>query len=371
MMGIREVERVAIIGAGNGGFAAAADFTKAGYDVRLYGRSQSTIDPVIARGGIEFEGVLGEGFAPLRIVTSDASKAMHGADVILMMGPTHAHEDMARVVAPHLTRDQILLAAPGHTLTLLPNALRAAGAADAVFCETATLPYICRKTAPDRVKVSRRAARLKFSAFPATRTEQLAEALKALLPALSPVPTLLDTVFPYTNAIHHPPALLCNIGRVEATGGDYYHYYEGITPSVGRIIDALDRERLAIAAAFGCKIDKLSEYFFQIGYTNEDGRAGGGAYSVFHNSEPNRWIKAPATIDYRFFNEDIPYGLVPLTELGQLAAVATPASNAVIELASIATGKSYREIGLTRKRLGIDGLDASSLKLLLEKGYPA
>src|SRR6201999_3654024 len=143
----------------------------------------------------------------------------------------------------------------------------------------------------DRVKVSRKAGSLKFSAFPATRTGQLAEALKALLPAISPVPTLLDTVFPYTNAIHHPPALLCNIGRVEATGGDYCHYYEGITPAVGRIIDALDRERLAIAAAFGCKIDKLSEYFFQIGYTNEDGRAGGGAYSVFHNSEPNRWIK--------------------------------------------------------------------------------
>jgi opine dehydrogenase len=126
---------------------------------------------------------------------------------------------------------------------------------------------------------------------------------------------------------------------------------------------------LAIAAAFGCKIDKLSEYFFQIGYTSEEGRAGGGAYSVFHNSEPNRWIKAPATIDHRFFNEDIPYGLVPLTELGHLASVATPASNAVIELASIATGKPYREIGLTRKRMGIDGLDASSLKSLLERGY--
>lgn len=369
-MDMRDVERVAIIGAGNGGFAAAADFVRAGFDVRLFGRSQSTIDPVIARGGVEFEGVLGEGFAPLSIVTSDAAIAMHGADVVVMMGPTHAHEDMARVIAPHLTRDQILLAAPGHTLTLLPSALRAAGAADTVFCETSTLPYICRKTTSARVKISRKAAKLKFSAFPAKHTERLARQLKRLLPALSPVPTLLDTVFPYTNAIHHPPALLCNIGRVESPG-DYCHYYEGITPSVGRIIDALDRERLAIAAAFGCRIDKLSEYFFQLGYTDEEGRAGGDAYSVFHHSEPNRWIKAPATIDHRFFNEDIPYGLLPLTELAGLAEVATPACNAIIDLASIATGKAYRTFGLTRKRMGIEGLDASALKSLLENGYDA
>jgi opine dehydrogenase len=156
---------------------------------------------------------------------------------------------------------------------------------------------------------------------------------------------------------------------VESTGGDYMHYYDGITPSVGRIIDALDGERRALATAFGCHVESLPEYFFQLGYTNERGRSGGTAYSTFHNSEPNRWIKAPTSVDHRFFNEDIPYGLVPLTELGRLAGVALPACHAVIALASIATGQHYNIAGLTLERMGIAGLTIAELKTLLACGY--
>jgi opine dehydrogenase len=363
------IRRVAIVGAGNGGCAAAVDLTQLGFEVRLYGRSASTIAPLQARGGIEHEGVLGDGFTPIAAITNDAGEAIHGADAVIVMGPTHAHVDMAQTVAPHLVPGQVLFAAPGHTLTLLAHTLRAAGHRRPVTCESSTLPYICRKVTSERVKVSRRAGRLKFAAFPATHTAELAERLMPLFPAISPVASLLDTVFPYTNAIHHPPALLCNIGRIESAGGDYNHYYDGITPSVGRIIDALDGERCALAAAFGCHVENLPEYFFQLGYTDECGRSGGTAYSTFHNSEPNRWIKAPASVNHRFFNEDVPYGLVPLVELGRLAGVAMRACHAVIVLASIATGQHYEKEGLTLERMGIAGLGVAELQALLARGY--
>jgi opine dehydrogenase len=368
-MSATDIRRVAIVGAGNGGCAAAVDLTQRGFEVRLCGRSASTVAPLQARGGVEHEGVLGDGFTPISAITTDAGDAVRGADAVVVMGPTHAHVDMAQAIAPHLVSGQVLFAAPGHTLTLLAHTLREAGHHRPVTCESATLPYICRKVTPDRVKVSRRAGKLKFAAFPATQTAGLAERLTPLFPALSPVGSLLDTVFPYTNAIHHPPALLCNIGRVESTDGDYNHYYDGITPSVGRIIDALDGERRALAAAFGCHVESLPEYFYQLGYTDEQGRSGGTAYSTFHNSEPNRWIKAPASVDHRFFNEDIPYGLVPLTELGRLAGLAMPACHAVITLASIATGQHYDKTGLTLQRMGIAGLTIAELKTLLARGY--
>jgi opine dehydrogenase len=363
------IDTVAIIGAGNGGCAAAIELSQLGVDVRLYGRNPSTIAPLQARAGIEHEGVLGDGFTRIALITNDVEMAMRGTGAVIVMGPTQAHENMAATVAPYLTAEQILFAAPGHTLTLLPNTLRRLGHARPVTCESATLPYICRKVSPERVKVSRKAAKLKFAAFPAERTHELAERLRPLFPQLSPVPSVLDTVFPYTNAIHHPPALLCNIGRVESTGGDYCHYYEGITPSVGRIIDGLDAERMAVATAYGSRVDCLSDYFFQIGYTDERGRDGGTAYDVFHNSEPNRWIRAPQSIDHRFFNEDVPFGLVPLTELGRLAGVLMPVSQAVITLTALATGKRYQESGLTLARMGIEGLDIASVHRLLERGY--
>lgn len=367
----KSVKSVAIIGAGNGGCAAAVDLSLRGFDVRLYGRSESTVAPLQARGGIEYEGVLGDGFVKVPLITCDIAEAMRGADVVLIMGPTQAHENMVTAVAPHLTADQTLFAAPGHTLTLLAHILRKLGHVKPVTCEAATLPYICRKTESYRVRISRKSGRLRFAAFPAERTAELLERMLPLFPALVSVGTVLDTVFYYTNAIHHPPALLCNIGRVESTNGDYHHYYDGITPSVGRMIDALDKERIAVAAALGSDVPRLSDYFFQMGYTSEEGRRGGTAYDVFHNSEPNRWIRAPQSIDHRFFNEDIPFGLIPLSEFGRLAGVAMPASNAVILLAEVTTGRNYREKGLTLERMGIDGLNADQLKQLLQKGYQA
>jgi opine dehydrogenase len=369
MTSLRPIESIAVIGAGNGGCAAAVDLGLAGFDVRLYGRSPSTTAPLKAAGGIAYDGVLGEGFAAIPTITNEAAEAMAGADLVIVMGPTQAHENMASTVAPHLRDDQILFAAPGHTLTLLPHTLRRLGRTRPVTCESATLPYICRKAGPDRISISRKAAHMKFAAFPSRLTEQLAEHLKPVFPAIAPVANLLGTVFPYTNAIHHPPALLCNIGRVESTGGDFHHYFDGITPAVGRIIDALDRERVAAAAAFGVPVDPLPAYFFDLGYTNEAGRDGGTAFDVFHNSAPNRFIKAPSTIDHRFFNEDVPFGLVPLTELGGLAGIDMPASKAVIAIASIAAAKPFHAQGLTLARMGIAGLSIDALKHLLEVGY--
>ena len=366
---MKPVERVAIMGAGNGGCAAAVDLGQRGYEVRLWGRSASTLAPLQAVGGVAHEGVLGDGFAKIPLITGDPAAAMAGADAVIILAPAQAHEDIVTRVAPHLVPGQVLMAAPGQTLTLLPGTLRRLGHARPVTSVSSTLPYICRKVEPAKVRISRLSARLRFAAFPAAETAALHERLQPLFPALHPVPTVLDTLFPYTNAIHHPPAFLCNIGRIESTGGDYCHYYDGITPSVGTLIDALDVERLAIARAYGCHIEKISEHFFQMGYTNEAGRAGGTAYDVFHNSEPNRWIRAPSSIDHRFFNEDIPFGLVPFSELARLASVPAPVIDAVITLASAITRRAYRDSGLNAAKMAIEGLDPAAVRALVEKGY--
>ncbi|HYC45333.1 MAG TPA: NAD/NADP octopine/nopaline dehydrogenase family protein [Burkholderiales bacterium] len=362
------MRRIAVMGAGNGGCAAAADLTLRGYEVALWGRSPSTLEPLATRGGIDYEGVLGEGFAQIARITNDPARAIDGADAVLILAPAQAHEDIVSLTAPHLADDQILMAAPGQTLTLLPAALRRCGRAKPVVCVSSTLPYICRKLAADRVRISKVSARLRFSAFPGKRTDELAERMRPLLPSIYPVPTLLDTAFPYTNAIHHPPAFLCNIGRVES-GVEYMHYYEGITPSVGALIDRLDEERVALAAAFGVRVDKLSEHFFHMGYTDENGRAGGTAYHVFHNSAPNRWIRAPSTVDHRFFNEDIPFGLVPFTELARIAGLSMPVSDAVVTIASAITGKHYRQNGLNLAKLGLEGCTTAEVQRLFENGF--
>jgi opine dehydrogenase len=363
------IREIAIIGAGNGGCAAAADLSLRGFSMRLYGRSIATIDPIRSRGRIEITGALGDHDVPISLITSDAGEAIRGADLVILMGPTHAHAAIADTIAPHLTDQQILMAAPGHTLLLIPNSLRAKGRRIAGYCDTATLPYIARKSSPTSVRITQAAKYLIFAAFPGNRADELVERIRSVYPALQPGANLLETVFPYTNAIHHPPAILCNAGRVEATGGDYYHYYDGISPAVGRLVDALDRERLAIARALGVRALPFVEQFHRIGYTTDAARRTGLAYEAFHQSEPDRWIKAPGSLDHRFLNEDVPYGLVLLSELGKLANVATATIDHVICLACAATGKDYRAQGLTLARLGLAGRSPAETTALLDKGY--
>lgn len=365
------IRSVAILGAGNGGCAAAADLGGRGYDMRLWSRSEERLAPMREIGGIEYAGALGEGRQPIDAITTDIAEAIKGADLVLIMVPTHAHEDMARAVAPHLTGDQALMVSPGHTLLLVPQTLRRCGIAQPVTCETGTLPYICRMDGPARVRITQPSRHQAFAAFPANQTERLTRLIEPLFPMIRPVGSVLETVFPYTNAIHHPPAFLCNAGRVESTGGDYYHYYDGITPSVGRLIDRLDAERLAVANALGCDPAPLPEHFLRMGYTTEAARDSGLAYEVFHQSEADRWIRAPSTLDYRFFTEDVPYGLVPLSELGRLAGVATPAIDAMIEICSALMDRDFRSQGLTLERVGLANTTSDALQLLLQEGFSA
>ena len=363
------IAAIAILGAGNGGCAAAADLARRGFHVRLYSRSLERIAPLRASGGIAYEGALGQGFAPLSIITDDAAEAIAGADLVVFMVPTQAHESIAAIAAPHLEADQIVMAAPGHTVLLIPSVLKRHGIARPVVCETGSLPYICRMDGPVTVRIAKRSAYQAFAAFPARETERLARAVKPAFPMIEPVANVLETVFPYTNAVHHPPAILMNAGRVEATEGAYYHYYDGISPAVGRLIDALDGERLRIARALGATATPLPEHFFRMGYTTEAARDSGLAYEVFHQSEPDRWIRAPSTLEHRFLDEDVPYGLVPLAELGRLARVATPMMDCVIHLASVVRGRDYRADGLTLERMGLANQAPGAVQSLLWEGY--
>ena len=258
---------------GTGGCAAAGDLGRRGLGVRLWSRSDRTLADVRRRGGIELSGEPGELFVPVPVVTSDLDEAVRGAGVVMLCVPTQAHGENRRSPRPAcLEPGQIVLATPGHTVLLIPNALRANGLVRPVVAETATLPYICRMVGPGRVRVGKTARALPFAVFPGREMERVRPLIERFLPAVRPVKNILATVFPYGNAIHHPPATLCNAGRIEATRGDYYHYYDGITPSVGRLIDTLDGERRAVGAALGVDVVPFVENFFRMGYTTEAAR---------------------------------------------------------------------------------------------------
>jgi opine dehydrogenase len=77
-------------------------------------------------------------------------------------------------------------------------------------------------------------------------------------------------------------------------------------------------------------------------------------------------VKAQSGLDYRYFNEDVGYGLVFLQQLGEQVGVATPVMSAVITLASLLMNRDYSgEARRTMETLGLSKHNAQELEQLL------
>lgn len=365
------IKKIAILGAGNGGCAAAADLTLRGFQVRLFSRSESTTVKLGKLGEIELvEGGVTKKAAPF-FLSPHLPPVVQGVDLIVVTTPAVGHEYLAKGIANYLTDGQKILLNPGHTGGALhfANLLRQAGCtANVQLCETVTLTYICRMPQFGRVEVYRRTTNLRCAAFPGNLTASLVAEIQTVFPNVVPATNVMETGFSNINAIMHPAGMLGNAGWIEKTGGDFLYYREGITPAIGAWIDAVDQERLAIVRRLGLPALRFVDIFHQAGLTTAEARDTGSAFEAIHNSEPNFTIKAPPALDHRYIREDVGYGLVPMAEIGKLLGVKTPVMDGLITLASTALGVDFRADGLTLAKMGLDGA-AERLPTILADGF--
>jgi len=366
------IGKIAILGAGNGGCAAAADLTLRGFQVRLFSRSESTMVKLGRLGEIELvEGGVAKKAAPF-FMSPHLPPVVQGVDLIVIATPAVGHEYLAKGIANYLTDGQRILLNPGHTGGALhfANLLRTLGCkADVQLCETVTLAYICRMAEFGRVEVYRRTTNLRCAAFPGKHTAELVSEMQQVFPNVVPAANVLETGFSNINAIMHPAGMLGNAGWIEKSGGDFLYYREGITPAIGAWIDAVDRERLAIVDRLGFQPLRFVDIFYQAGLTTAEARDSGSAYQAIHNSEPNFTIKSPPSLDHRYIREDVGYGLVPMAEIGRLLGVKTPVMDALITLASTALGVDFRNDGLTLEKMGLAAVKPERLGNILENGF--
>lgn len=361
---------IAVLGAGHGGCAAAADLTLRGYDVRLHGRREARLNAIRDNGGIAARGVQ-DGLSLPALLTTSVAEAIDGADLIMLVVPSVAHEHYARELAPLLTGDTPVFLNPGHTgggLHFVAELRKAGYRGEVQTCETVTLTYIARLEGKAAVGIYSYTKKLRFAAFPGRHAERLHALLQPLYPEIVAASSVLETALLNINAVFHPPGMLMNAGWIEATGGDFLFYNEGITKAVGRVVSTIDGERMAIAEALGVPTVTFLEAFQQAGLTTREAADSGSVAHACRDSAPNATIKSPPSLDHRYVHEDVGYGLVPIAALGRLAGVPTPTIDAHVHLLSEATGIDYAATGLTLERMGLADLAPGDLADFLAQG---
>jgi opine dehydrogenase len=360
-----ETNRILVVGAGNGGSVAAADLTLNGFEVTLFNRTEARLRPFRSQGGIHLMDPSDRGIIEIACLTTDIETALERAFLVAIMVPTSALGYYARLMAPSLSPDHRVLLAPGHTggalffrravADLRPDLDLWAG-------EAHTLPYIARMSGEGQVTVWKRSDRLLFSALPANRTDSMVSDFKRVFPVLRPVSSVLETSLSNFNAVMHPAGMILNTGWIEHTAGDFRYYSEGNTPGIGRVIKATDDERLRIGEAFGIELQSFLDGFYASGYTTEEAWRSGDVYEAIRHSEPNRNIAAPPSLNHRYVHEDIGFGLVPMLALARCAGVVATTMEALVHLASVATGIDQLEKGLNAERLGIEQMTLDDLR---------
>jgi opine dehydrogenase len=361
--------RIAVLGGGNGSFAAAGDLAMAGHEVRLWRRDKDAVAAHRAAGSkILVKDFKGRHEVAIGLVTIDMGEAVRGAELVLCPTPATAQADIAAVLSSHLTEGQVVFLPPGTfgSLLLAKTAWEAGNRADVAFAETGTLPWLARKHGPFEVAITVRAKRLPTGVFPLTRRKHALAVIASAFPGvIEDCGDALSGALMNAGPIIHPPLITMNAGPLEHFERWDIHK-EGTQASIRCVTDALDAERIAVreALGYGAPHFPLANHYAKDG---EQWMYGRGAHDRLTDS--GDWRERIVLTAHRYMLEDTRIGLSFLISVGELAGVATPLARAFAAVGGAICGEDFMATGRSLKSLGFGHLDRAGLQQLLRTGF--
>lgn len=364
--------RAAVLGCGSGGMAMAVDLGLRGFKVNLfdfpeYSRNLKTIEEM---GSIEAHGNLVGKIQP-DVLTTDMAEALEGADAIFMTIRAYGAERFTQEAVKNMVPGQIIMNWSSYLAALRTYRIfREHAPKGTVLGEGAILPYFVKPTAPGVLNVYGVKAHLWVAAMPADRTPQLIQTVKEFFPNCEPAENVLYTSLTNPNLqVHVPPALL-NTGLWEKTNGDLEFYGTLMTPKVAHVMDLIDKERIAVGKALGLELIPKPEVLkMEYGQYGVKGETMYEVYSTF--SSHRSWRPGLSLDDFAAktaFGEDILYGFVFISSLGDLFGIPTPAIDTMVNLAELVLERDFWNRGVTAESLGLGGMTAEQMVTYVTRG---
>ncbi|WP_411037596.1 NAD/NADP octopine/nopaline dehydrogenase family protein [Shinella sp. BYT-45] len=357
--------RIGILGAGAIAFGMAAFLAKAGHQPVLWSPSGTRTrelaegSPLTATGAVEFSGKVA--------VAGDCAAAVAGADAVVVALPANGHRRVFDAALPHLRSGQPVIISSHSSFGALYLAKRLAARNIRLPISVWGTTLLTGRQQPDGTSVAVNTVRQKIDI--ATLPKSAAAEGKALCTELFgdrfvAREGLLAIALSNLNPQNHLGIALLNLTRMEK--GETWGQGEHVTPAVGRLIEALDLERLAIAESFGLSVRTVQEHFSlsfhvpmgTVSQMNQqmhrEGRGGFG----------------PTSADSRYIYEDVPFGLVPTSLLGRIAGRPAVLHEAGTALFSAAMAHDLVADNDLLPELALDKLSPTALTTLCEE-WPA
>ncbi len=357
--------KFAVIGAGNGGLAFAGCLSLRGASVRIHDNDPAIMADLAATGSIE---VLDSGRSATALIDEvcpDLGKAVAGADIIFIVTPANTHRAIATSLAPFIGQGATVLLHPGRTggalelkkifETLIP-------AKRVIVGEAQTLLFACRRFPPNKVAIMGTKRRVTIATLPQKAAGGVIDRLKPFFPQFEAADNVLETSLSNIGAIFHPGPTVLNAARIETSPEPFQYYIQGISPSVAKILEKIDAERVRIAERLGKPVPSALEWLRQA-----YGISASCLYDAIQKNAAYQDLLAPKSIEVRYLDEDVPTGLVPLAALADLCGEPAPFTNSIISLACVMRGKDYRQSGRNLERLGLANMTVEDIRTLVNR----
>ena len=327
----------AVIGGGNTGQAIASYLSLNNKKVKLYTRDPYKAQR-ISQQGLELKGVY-SAYVKLE-AHSSLSEVIADSEIIIIATTSSGHKPIIKQIKPFLEDNQTIVFFPGYW-----GAVECHEILDYVIenknitiAETSAMPFISRADNKGSVYINRIKNNVLISTLPTSTNRSISRTFLDTFPQLIPAKNIFETSLNNTNVVVHTPISLFNASRIDASE-EFQFYSTGASPLAVRYIENLDNERRKIADLFQIKTKDILTTLNNFYGTN---------YSNLFDALPSLFpdAAAPTNFDHRYFTEDIPFGLVPISEIGKKAGVETPYTDSIINTASLFLNKKYREDGV-------------------------
>lgn len=347
--------KISVLGAGAIGKAYAAYLSSRGHDVTIWSPSGRDLGRLSSESALTATGIC-EGTYSVSVATG-AAEAVSGAELLVVAVPANGHATVIDAIVPHLSNGQTVIVSAELSMSsvLLANEIEARGLNVPVIA-WATTVVTAKSSGPASVIVSLLRKRLDVAAIPASSGQAAAELCGQVFGVSFDLkPNVMAIALSNLNPPAHMAIALCNFTRMEK--GEDWSSYGGITESVGRLMEALDQERLALAEAFGLSVRSVFDHYVN-SFGVERASVGTMAQAV---AAARPHVKGPATLDTRFVTEDVPFGLWPLVKLGEKAGVPMPLHSSGVALFSALYGRDFHVENRILERLSLENATQAAI----------
>ncbi len=359
---------IAVLGGGNGSIAAAADLTLNGHVVKYWRRNKQKIKELKATNNIiylkDFNGLKE---IKIHTITSDIAEVIKGVDLIVCPIPATGQPDLAKIVAPFLENNQVVLLPPGSFGSWLfaKSQYHIKKNINVCYAESGTLPYLARLNGSNTIAITTRATRLPTGVFPQKNKDWALSIIKKAYPSAEDCGDILSAALMNAGPIIHPPLILMNAGPIEHF--DYWDIHnEGTQPAIRNVTTALDNERIKIRETLG-----YNSHHFPLADHYDNSREEWMYGNVAHEKliDSGDWREKLILKEHRYMREDIEIGLALMVSIAKWANVSTPVAEGLLNLGSSVCEINFNETGRSLKNLNIENYSLNQLKEILNNGF--